>query len=115
MKRFVIILVGSAFLGTAPLMAQDAKKVDAGKQVYTAKECSKCHMIAGKGNKIGPLDGVASKVSADDMRKWLTNPAQMEAKLDHKPKVKMSSKIDQMKLKDTEIDALVAYLQTLKK
>jgi mono/diheme cytochrome c family protein len=114
MKRFVIIVVGCVFLGAAFVSAQDAKKVEAGKQVYSAKECAKCHMIAGKGNKIGKLDGVAAKVSADDMRKWLTNPAQMEAKLDHKPKVKMSSKLDQMKLKDTEIDALIAYLQTLK-
>ena len=114
MKRFVIILIGCVVLGAAGLSAQDPKKVDAGKQVYNAKECAKCHMIAGKGNKIGKLDGVASKVSADDMRKWLTNPVQMEAKLDHKPKVKMSSKIDQMKLSPADIDALIAYLQTLK-
>ena len=30
----------------------------------------------------------------------------MEKTLDHKPKVKMSSKEPEMKLKDTEIDAL---------
>jgi len=114
MKRFVLTLAGFAFLAAAALSAQDAKKIDAGKQIYNAKECAKCHMIAGKGNKIGKLDGVGSKISAADMRKWLTTPAQMEAKLDHKPKVKMSSKLAQMKLKDTEIDALIAYLETLK-
>lgn len=114
MKRFVLTIAGCAFLAAASLSAQDAKKIEAGKQIYNAKECAKCHMIAGKGNKIGKLDGVASKVSAADMRKWLTAPKEMEAKLDHKPKVKMSSKLDQMKLKDSDIDALVAYLETLK-
>lgn len=114
MKAFVIGLVGAAFLAGASLAAQDAKKIETGKQLYSAKECSKCHMIAGKGNKIGKLDGIAAKVSAADMHKWLTNPAEMEKTLDHKPKVKMSSKIGEMKLKDADIEALVAYLQTLK-
>ncbi len=70
-------------------------------------------MVAGKGYKDGKLDGVASKVSAEDMRQWLTAPAEMEAKLDQKPKVKMSSRRT-MKLTDAEVAALVAYLRTLK-
>jgi mono/diheme cytochrome c family protein len=114
MKRAVIAVIGVAFLCGAPAFAQDAKKIADGKKIYDAKECSKCHMIAGKGNKIGKLDGVATKLSAADIRKWLVSPAEMEKALDHKPKVKMSSKEPDMKLKDAEIDALVAYLQTLK-
>ena len=114
MKRLVLTLVAMTVLMGPSLLAQDAKKIEAGKQLYNAKECAKCHMIAGKGNKIGKLDGVATKVNAADMRKWLTNPVEMEKTLDHKPKVKMSSKIDTMKLKDADIDALVEYLQTLK-
>lgn len=114
MKRFIITLAGLTFLASAGISAQDAKKAADGKKLYDQKECAKCHMIAGKGNKIGKLDGVATKLSAADMRKWLTDPAQMEAKLDHKPKVKMSSKIKQMQLKDPDIDALIAYLETLK-
>jgi cbb3-type cytochrome oxidase cytochrome c subunit len=46
------------------------------------------------------------------MRKWLTSPAEMEKKLDHKPKITMSSK--KVSLKDSEVDALIAYLQMLK-
>ena len=49
---------------------------------------------------------------AADMKRWLTNPAEMEAKLDHKPKIKMSSK--KAPLTNSEIDTLVAYLETLK-
>ena len=114
MKPFLIGLVGAAFLAGASLVAQDAKKISDGKKIYDAKECNKCHMIAGKGNKIGKLDGIATKITAADMHKWLTNPAEMEKTLDHKPKVKMSSKLAEMKLKETDIDALIAYLLTLK-
>ena len=46
------------------------------------------------------------------MKKWLTNPKEMEAKLDHKPKITMSSK--KAPLTAAEVDSLVAYLQTLK-
>lgn len=114
MMRHLTVAIGLVGLLAGSVHAQDAKKVQAGKQLYASKECAKCHMIAGKGNKIGVLDGVAAKITADEMRKWLTAPLDMEAKLDHKPKVKMSSKINLMKLTDADVDALVAYLTTLK-
>jgi mono/diheme cytochrome c family protein len=112
MKHFALALVGLAFLSATAVSAQDPKQVDAGKQLFTSKACTKCHQIAGHGNKANNLDGVASKVSPADMRKWLTNPTEMEAKLDHKPKIKMSSK--KATLSAADIDALIAYLQTLK-
>jgi hypothetical protein len=42
---------------------------------------------------------------------WLTDPAAMTAKLKAKPKVAMKK----VTLKDPEIDALVAYMASLKK
>jgi len=113
MMRFLSALIGGVLLATGPVLAQDAKKIGEGKKIYDSKECAKCHMIAGKGNKIGPLDGVATKLSEADIRKWLTQPAEMEKTLDHKPKVKMSSK--KIVLQPAELDAVVAYLQSLKK
>lgn len=113
MKRLVTVMVGLAFIGTASLSAQDAKKISDGKKIYDAKECAKCHLVAGKGNKIGPLDGVATKLKEADIRKWLTDPVEMEKTLDHKPKVKMSSK--KVTLTPTELDAVVAYMLTLTK
>lgn len=59
MKRAVITAIGVAFLSGVSLFAQDPKLVATGKKLYDSKECAKCHLIAGKGNKIGPLDGVA--------------------------------------------------------
>ena len=115
MKRFVIAAIGAVCLFGVTVSAQDAKLVAAGKKLYDSKECAKCHIIAGKGNKIGPLDGVASKLAEADIRKWFTATEEMEAKLEKKPKVKMSSKAKQMALTPADIDALTAYVLTLKK
>jgi mono/diheme cytochrome c family protein len=102
------------FLASAPaLSAQDAKLVEAGQKVYETQKCATCHMIAGKGNKLYPLDGVGSKLSAADIRLWITNPAEMEKKLPKPPTLKMSAR--KYTLKDPDLDALVAYMQSLKK
>src|ERR1044071_8466345 len=117
MRRAVIVVIGIAFLSGASAFAQDAKKVADGKKLWDAKECAKCHTIAGKGerqSKYSALDDVGAKVKEADIRAWLKDPKAMEAKLDHTPKTKMSSKIAQMKLTDADIDALTAYLLTLK-
>jgi|SRR6476659_3776099 cytochrome c553 len=112
MRHAVLVVAGVVLLSAAAISALDPKQVEAGKQLFSSKQCVKCHQIEGRGNKVNKLDGVASKVSADDMKKWLTNPKEMEAKLDHKPKITMSSK--KAPLTAAEVDSLVAYLQTLK-
>jgi mono/diheme cytochrome c family protein len=94
--------------------AQSAPLPQAGKQLYASRTCARCHMIDGKGNKMSKLDGVASKMSARDMARWLKTPAEMEASLDRKPKVRMSSRKSLKTLTDADVDALVAYLMTLK-
>ena len=113
MMRDLARVAGLVGLMTVSASAQEAKLVQAGKDLYATKQCARCHMVAGKGYKDGKLDGVASKVSADDMRHWLTAPAEMEAMLDHKPKVRMSSR-KTMKLTNDDVTSLVAYLRTLK-
>jgi mono/diheme cytochrome c family protein len=112
MKLFATTLAGM-FVLSVSMGAQDAKKIDAGKKVYEAQKCATCHMIAGKGNKMFPLDGVGAKLSATDIKRWLTHTAEMEAALAKKPAMKMSSK--KYELKDADLDALVAYLESLKK
>lgn len=90
---------------------QDAAKIAAGKAVYDAQKCSTCHMVAGKGAKMSVLDGVGSKLSVEDIKKWVVEPATMEAKLATKPKIKMKA----YKLAPADLDALAAYLASLKK
>lgn len=110
MKR-VFISIALAMFAVAGVSAQDAKKAAAGKAVYEKQKCATCHQIAGKGSKISPLDGVGSKLSADDIKKWITDPDAMMAKLPKKPTVKMK-KVD---LPEADLDNLVHYMLSLKK
>ena len=90
--------------------AQDeaAKK---GQEVDAAQKCSVCHSIAGKGGKANPLDGVGAKISADETRQWIVNPKEMTAKTKAERKPPMKAYPN---LPAADVDALVAYLQTLK-
>ena len=92
--------------------AQDADAVKHGQEVYTAQKCQMCHAIAGKGNKANPLDGVGAKLSADDIRQWITNPTEMTAKTKSTKKPPMPNKY--AKLPAADIDSMVAYLSSLK-
>lgn len=107
-----------ALAGTAAsAQASDPKLANEGKKLYATYKCDKCHQIAGKGSKKGPLDGVGSKLSAADMKRWFTHPAEMEAKLEKKPKGTdaMSYGLKSKGIEPAEIDALVAYMLTLTK
>jgi mono/diheme cytochrome c family protein len=92
--------------------AQDAAMVARGAEVYEAQKCSVCHAVAGKGGKASPLDGVGAKLSAADIRLWITNPADMTAKTKSTKKPPMPAKWSA--LPAAELDALVAYLASLK-
>ena len=90
--------------------AASAQSIDAGQKVYAAQKCGICHSIGGVGNKKGPLDDVGAKLSADEIRQWITDAPTMagKAKADRKPPMKA------YKLPKDELDALVAYMQSLK-
>jgi mono/diheme cytochrome c family protein len=95
----------------AALLGQD-DAVKKGQQVYTAQKCQSCHSIAGKGSKKSPLDGVGAKLSADEIREWIVHPKVMTAKAKSTKKPPMPDKYS--KLPAADIDALVAYMQSLK-
>ena len=103
-----------ASIVTAPSAAdaQNAEQVTRGAQVYQAQKCQVCHAIAGKGGKASPLDGVGAKLSADDIRRWITHPAEMTAKSKSTKKPPMPAKWANLPAAD--LDALVAYMQSLK-
>ena len=109
-KRVAVAVVGVVSLAGLAL-AQDAK-VDRGKAVYAEQKCKMCHSVAGEGNAKGSLDGVGSKLKAEEMKQWLANPKEMaeKAKADRKPPMKSFAT-----LSAEDSDALVAYLLTLKK
>jgi mono/diheme cytochrome c family protein len=110
----LLIAVSAALVLSVPhlALAQDAAQIKKGQEVYSAQKCQMCHSIAGKGAKQNPLDGVGAKLSADDIRKWIVDPTDMAAKAKSTKKPPMPKKWE--KLPAAELDALVAYLQSLK-
>ena len=95
-----------------PAAAQDAAQIKRGQEVYTAQKCQMCHSIAGKGSKSNPLDGVGTKLTADDIRQWITHPTEMSAKAKSTKKPPMPA--NYTKLPAADLDALVAYMASLK-
>lgn len=108
----VMIGVVAAVLLAASAEAQEKAKLERGKQVYAEQKCTMCHSIEGKGNKKGPLDAVGSKLTADEIRQWHLDPKTMAEKTKSVRKPAMPA---YAKLPTADLDALVAYLQTLKK
>ena len=98
-----------AALAAAGLDAAQEKK---GQEVYTAQKCQMCHAIAGKGNKANPLDGVGKKLSTEDITLWIKDPTAAAKKANSTKKPPMPNKYG--KLAAADIDALVAYMQSLK-
>jgi mono/diheme cytochrome c family protein len=109
--RAIVMTLGLCIGAAAAAAAAQDAKVAKGQQVYTDQKCSLCHSIAGKGNAKGPLDNVGGKLSADEIRSWITDAKGMTAKTKatRKPEMKMYT------LAKDDVDALVAYLSSLKK
>ena len=111
MVRTLMVMIVAGVLGGTTLQAQGAATAPAGEKVFAAQKCVICHSLAGKGNKNGPLDDVGNKLSASDIRAWIVTPAEMGKKVNATRKPPMKSFAS---LPAADVDALVAYLQTLK-
>jgi len=107
--RHLMVAAVLCFSAAMPAAAQDLKAK--GAKLFVDQKCSLCHAIAGKGNAKGPLDEVGSKTSAADIRAWITDANAMTAKTGATRKPAMK----QFSLEKDDVDALVAYLTTLKK
>jgi len=105
MVRSLICLCVFTIGLAATASAQDGAKI------FADQKCTLCHAIAGKGNAKGALDEVGSKLSADEIRSWITDAKGMTAKTKatRKPEMKAYS------LPKDQVDALVTYLSSLKK
>ena len=99
-------------MAASPAFAQDKAAVEKGMTVFAAQKCSLCHSVAGKGNPKGPLEEAVAKLTDVDIRQWLVNPEEMRAKTaaERKPVMKSFASLPK-----GDIDALVAYLMSLKK
>ena len=108
--RSIVGGLGICVVTASILSAQDATMTK-GQQVYADQKCGLCHSIAGKGNPKGPLDEAVGKLTAADMRAWITDANGMTAKT----KATRKPAMKQFALPKDDVDALVAYLSSIKK
>jgi mono/diheme cytochrome c family protein len=109
MKTVTALMFAAIVLAAAPAFAQDAK-TQQGAAVFTAQKCTMCHSLAGKGNPKGSLDNITAKNKAEHVRQWLNDPEGMRAKTN----ATRTPAMKPMKLTPDQIDALVAYITSVK-
>ena len=105
----VAVFMGS--VATANAQAAPAP-ADKGAAVFAAQKCSMCHALDGKGQAKGPLDGVGTKLTAEEIRLWIVDPADMTKKTSA---TRMPAMRAYPKLPKADLDALVAFLVSKKK
>ncbi|MEK6602953.1 MAG: cytochrome c [Nitrospirota bacterium] len=103
--------------GDAPKAAA-GDLVGLGKEQYDLQECYNCHKIGGKGSvkKRGPtMDNIGNLMKPEEMKEKITNPRSWMAEGFEKEynKKQMPDKYKEL-MTDQEIDALVAFLSSLK-
>ena len=115
-----ITVAGVAMFSVAifagPALAQDTKAdpklIQRGEKVYAENKCSMCHSVAGKGNAKGPLDGVGTKLSEEEIRQWMINPRVMTEKTKSTRKPIMP---EYTKMSKEDLTAIIAYMKSLQK
>ena len=106
MMRRLMILVAMLAVGFAGLaIAADAEK---GKTVFSGAtpKCSGCHTDAKN-----PLAKAGADNTADELKAWVRTPKDQMAK---KSKKGLMPPYGPEKISDADLDALVAYLATMK-
>ena len=102
----LLLIVLMAACGDGAVAQPDEARVTRGADVYREQKCQACHSIAGVGNKRYPLDGVGARRTEEEIRKWIVAPREMN------PTV---SKRAYDRLPKADLEALVAYLKSLRK
>jgi mono/diheme cytochrome c family protein len=109
---------GNAMMDTSAIPAtlsdsamQKQTVIAAGRAVFEAQDCMRCHAVADEGNRRNPLDGVGERRSAEEIRQWILAPAELKDQLSAWA---FQAKQAYRELPAEDIDALVIYLQSLK-
>lgn len=109
MTRIALVSIGLCLWAATAFAQGNAAH---GKQLFTDLKCGVCHSVDGVGNKKGPIDDVGAKLSAAEIRSWITSAPEMAVKMKAERKPPMKAYAD---LSKTDLDDLVAYLSSLKK
>jgi mono/diheme cytochrome c family protein len=110
MRRLLVLSALGLALGFAGVAtAQDAAKIAKGKAVFEGAKpaCKACH-----NEKKNSLDNFGASGSADDVKAWVRTPKEQFAKTGKKG---MMPAFPAAKISNEDLDALAAYLTSLKK
>jgi mono/diheme cytochrome c family protein len=110
--RMFATVIGGILLTASVASAQDAAQIERGQKVYVAQKCQNCHSVAAKGNKKGPLDDIGTKLTEEEIRLWIVDAPAMTSKTKATRKPLMKAYKD---LPPEDLEALVAYMKSLKK
>jgi mono/diheme cytochrome c family protein len=110
MKPIILFTVLAIFSVRPSAAAQADTKAQQGAALFTAQKCTMCHSFAGKGNLKGALDNITATNKAEHIRQWLEDPEGMRVKTN----AKRTPFMKPLKLTPEQIDALVAYLTSVK-
>lgn len=109
-RRLVTALAFAVLASPLAASAQSAQRAapaaDRGAVVYSAKKCPVCHGLDGKGNQKRALDFIGTKLTAEEIRLWIVDPADMAKKTLPTGKSVMKP----YKLPPPDLEALVAFL-----
>ncbi len=88
-----------------PIYSTSRAVVAAGKETVKSVGCLACHAVDGLGSDFAPkLDDVGNKVTPSFLHQWVDDPKSYDA----------DTVMPDLRLSDTEVDNVVAYLMTLK-
>ena len=109
-RRLLTVTIAVAAVTCAgAAFAQDAAMIEKGKAVYESAKpaCTACHNA-----KKNPLDNYGAAGNAEDAKAWLRTPKEMFTKTGKKGVMPAYS---DKKISDEDLDALAAYLVSMKK
>jgi mono/diheme cytochrome c family protein len=100
------VLLVSMVLVASCAQAQDGRAlIGQGRMVFRDQGCYGCHLAEGMGTPIGPdLSRIGAKRGQADLTRWLRDPST------HRP----SAHMPKLQLTETEVQALAAYLGSLR-
>lgn len=88
-----------------------AARIAAGRRVFEAQDCMRCHSVAGEGSPRSPLDGIAAERSREELRAFAIGDDSIKDALSPRT---LAAKRSFQSLPAEETEALADYLASLK-
>ena len=89
----------------------DRAQIERGRALFAGQGCQRCHSVAGEGSPRSPLDGVGDRLGPLELRHWIVADPAVADEMGARTR---AAKQPYAQLDAAELDALVAWLQTLR-